>query len=66
MKLKLRPEGGTFPGKEEEVGERDPGGQQYTCIGPEAGGRHCEKCLKPGPLWPGVESESHQQVKYKG
>lgn len=57
--LKLRPEGGTFLGKVEEVGERSPGAQQGTCKDPEAGGWHWEKLPAAGPLWPGVERGSH-------
>lgn len=54
MKLKLRPEGGTFPGK--RVGERKPGGQEGTCKGPEAGGGTRRNPLGLGPcgwMWRG-------------
>lgn len=49
MKWKLRPEGGTFPREEEEVGERDLGGLQCACRGPAARGRHVRNALRLGP-----------------
>lgn len=66
MKLKLRSEGETFPGKEEEAGERDPGGPQCACRGPEARGRHCERRLEAGPLWPGVARGATAAGKVQG
>ena len=42
-------------GRREEV----QGGQQGTCKGPDAGGRHWEKDPGVGPPRPGVEGGSH-------
>lgn len=48
------------------MGERDPGGWQCACRGSESRGRHCEKRLEAGPLWPGVARGATAAGKVQG